>query len=157
MGWFFNRKSKKIEEAKPPVCRHKWKDFPWYYEATYHTGHSCLKAKIIEPYVCIHCKERKNVVLKETEITMTYEEAHEFIDNWKKEYRDHMIDEVFVNDMIADMQLVDREYLALAEAIANPPKTFENDPLDKEMKELQKALKSLEKDFSVQTPQTATT
>ena len=157
MGWFFNRKSKKIEEAKPKVCRHQWKDFPWYYKATYFTAQQTLKAKIIEPYVCIHCKERKDVILKEINTQISYEDAKKQIDTWRNDYKDYMMDETIINDMIADMQLVDREYLALAEAITNPPKTFENDPLDTEIKELQKVLKDLEKDFSVSASQTVTT
>lgn len=93
---------------------------------------------------------------------MSYEEAREFINGWKEQYEDHMMDEALVNDMIADMQLVDREYLALAEAITNPPKT----DLETEMEQLvrtvkaghlpeldldnKKALKNMEKDFAVQ-------
>lgn len=138
------------------------KTFPWYYDATYYTGQETLTASIIEPFVCIHCKERKNVTLKNFSGIMSYEEAREFINGWKEQYEDHMMDEALVNDMIADMQLVDREYLALAEAITNPPKT----DLETEMEQLvrtvkaghlpeldldnKKALKNMEKDFAVQ-------
>ena len=42
-----------------------------------------------------------------------------------------MEDEVLVKDAIADMQLVDREKLALYESVTNPPITA----LEKEMKD----------------------
>lgn len=138
MGWFFNRKSKVKEVPKPAPCRHKWKDFPWYYEATYQTQCKMLHAKIVEPYVCIHCKERKDVILRDYSTTCSYEQAEGIIDGWKETYKDRMIDRVFVEDMIADMQLVDREYLAIAESLAHPPLSG----LETEMQQLIKTVKA---------------
>lgn len=141
MCWFFKRK--KVEEYK---CRHTWKDFPWYYNATYYRDTKTLKASIIAPYVCIHCKEQHNEILKSVEYSgYTYEKALELIDGWKEKYKYYMEDEVLVKEAIADMQLVDREKLALYESITNPPPIT---ALEKEMKD---ALK----DFELQ-PQTAT-
>ena len=141
MCWFFKRK--KVEEYK---CRHTWKDFPWYYNATYYRDTKTLKASIIAPYVCIHCKEQHNEILKSVEYSgYTYEKALELIDGWKEKYKYYMEDEVLVKEAIADMQLVDREKLALYESVTNPPPIT---ALEKEMKD---ALK----DFELQ-PQTAT-
>ena len=140
MFWFFKRK--KVEEYK---CRHTWKDFPWYYEATYYRGQRVLKARIIAPYVCIHCKEQHNEILKSIEYSdYTYEQAKAVIDGWIEKYGDHMKDEVFVKEAIADMRLVNREKLDLYESLANPSISV----LEQEMKD---ALK----DFKLQ-PQTAT-
>ena len=141
MCWFFKRK--KVEEEYK--CRHTWKDFPWYYEATYYRGHRLLKASIIAPYVCIHCKERHNEILKSVEYSeYTYEQAKAVIDGWIEKYGDHMKDEVFVREAIADMQLVDREKLALYESFANPS-----------ISALEQEMKDTLKDFEHQ-PQTAT-
>ena len=75
MCWFFKRK--KVEEYK---CRHTWKDFPWYYNATYYRDTKTLKANIIAPYVCIHCKEQHNEILKSVEYSgYTYEKALELL------------------------------------------------------------------------------
>ena len=134
MSWFF----KKPKVVEPKVCRHKWKDFPWYYEAAYYQNYNQFKASIIEPYICIHCKERKNVILCERNDSCSLEKAREIIDSWKQKYKDQMLDKVLVEDMIADMQLVDREYLAIAEALANPPKS----DLEIEMEQLVKTIKA---------------
>ena len=86
MCWFFKRK--KVEEYK---CRHTWKDFPWYYNATYYRDTKTLKASIIAPYVCIHCKEQHNEILKSVEYSgYTYEKALELIDGWKEKYKYYM-------------------------------------------------------------------
>lgn len=122
MGWF-NRKSK-VEEVKPqkPVCNHKYKDFPWYYEARYNTSTRNLVFKVWEPFVCIHCKERINRLLYERNSHYkSYEEADEYVTQFKAKYADRMEDEVVVEDMIADMQLVDREYLLIAETLLKVP------------------------------------
>ena len=122
MGWF-NRKSK-VEEVKPqkPVCNHKYKDFPWYYEARYNTSTRELTFKVWEPFVCIHCKERINRLLYERNSHYkTYEEADNYVTQFREKYADRMEEEVIVEDMIADMQLVDREYLLIAETLLKVP------------------------------------
>jgi hypothetical protein len=117
MCWFFKRK--KVEEYK---CRHTWKDFPWYYNATYYRDTKTLKASIIAPYVCIHCKERTDRLLFEHEsYYKSYDEANGYVTHFKEKYAEHMADRVVIEDMIADMQLVDREYLQIAEALLKIP------------------------------------
>ena len=122
MGWF-NRKSK-VEEVKPqkPVCNHKYKDFPWFYEARYNTSTRELTFKVWEPFVCIHCKERINRLLYERNSHYkTYEEADDYVTQFREKYADRMEEEVVVEDMIADMQLVDRNYLLIAETLLKVP------------------------------------
>jgi hypothetical protein len=122
MGWF-NRKSK-VEEVKPqkPVCNHKYKDFPWFYEARYNTSTRELTFKVWEPFVCIHCKERINRLLYERNSHYkTYEEADDYVTKFREKYADRMEEEVVVEDMIADMQLVDRDYLLIAETLLKVP------------------------------------
>lgn len=122
MGWF-NRKSK-VEEVKrqKPVCNHKYKDFPWFYEARYNTSTRELTFKVWEPFVCIHCKERINKLLYERNSHYkTYEEADNYVTQFREKYADRMEEEVVVEDMIADMQLVDRDYLLIAETLLKVP------------------------------------
>ena len=122
MGWF-NRKSK-VEEVKPqkPVCNHKYKDFPWFYEARYNTSTRELTFKVWEPFVCIHCKERINRLLYERNSHYkTYEEADDYVTQFREKYADRMEEEVIVEDIIADMQLVDRDYLLIAETLLKVP------------------------------------
>ena len=122
MGWF-NRKSK-VEKVKPqkPVCNHKYKDFPWFYEARYNTSTRELTFKVWEPFVCIHCKERINRLLYERNSHYkTYEEADNYVTQFREKYADRMEEEVVVEDMIADMQLVDRDYLLIAETLLKVP------------------------------------
>ncbi len=122
MGWF-NRKSK-VEEIKPqkPVCNHKYKDFPWFYEARYNTSTRELTFKVWEPFVCIHCKERINRLLYERNSHYkSYEEADDYVTQFREKYADRMEEEVIVEDMIADMQLVDRDYLLIAETLLKVP------------------------------------
>ena len=122
MGWF-NRKSK-VEEVKPrkPVCNHKYKDFPWFYEARYNTSTRELTFKVWEPFVCIHCKERINRLLYERNSHYkSYEEADNYVTQFREKYADRMEEEVVVEDMIADMQLVDRDYLLIAETLLKVP------------------------------------
>ena len=114
---------KKKKTLPPPPCRHKWMDFPWYYEAKYIKDTKFFNAKIIEPYVCIHCKERKNIVLKEISTYISIKNATDVIESWKQTYKDKMQDKAIVEDMINDMQLVDREYLAIAHSLQNPDST----------------------------------
>lgn len=114
----FNRKKK--EQIKQRVCNHKWKDFHWYLEATYFKDDGGFQIKVIEPYVCIYCKERKDVVLREQRTYCTRKEASEICDNWEEKYQEHLKDKALVEDEIHDMILVDKEYLELYNKVINP-------------------------------------
>ena len=117
---FFNRKKNKNKNPpSPPPCNHKWKDFPWYINSTLFDNSKFL-IEIIEPYVCIYCKKRKNIVLEKiTRLNITRSRADELICELEEKYKDHIKDEAIVNDMINDMILVDREYLRLYEEVVN--------------------------------------
>lgn len=109
---FWNRKKK--QELAPPQCRHHWKDFPWYYEATYYRDTSTLNFKVIEPYVCIHCKERKNIELfHRSSYYRDRDKADKYVTEFLEEHKDKFQARVITEDQIADMQLVDREYLEI--------------------------------------------
>ena len=122
MGWFKRKSKVKDVEPQVPACKHKWKDFPWYYDARYNSTEKCLRFKVFGPYVCIHCKERIDRLLFEhNSYYESLEKADDFVTHFKDEYAEQMAEQVVVEDMIADMQLVDREYLRLAEALLKGP------------------------------------
>ena len=111
MGWLFNRK-KKETVLKKKECNHKWKDFPWYLKSTYYSGQSSYNIAIYEPYVCILCKERKDIPLGSISRTNeTWEQCVEEVESVEEEYKDHLQPHPVVEDMIHDFQLIDRAYL----------------------------------------------
>ena len=118
MGFFKKKPS-------PKHCNHKWKDFKWDIEATYYySSDNSFNIKIIEPYVCIYCKERKNVILKEyNSACCTEREANNIYNNWEKRYSGNLEDRAIIEDKINDMILVDREYLELYNKVVNPAET----------------------------------
>lgn len=110
MLWF-NKKKPQIPKHSPE-CEHKWQDFPWIlhgdYDPVRHTEHITLT----EPYVCIHCGKRKDVKLYELlRSAMSRDEAEKLYDTIYSKFSDRIEHAAIVEDMIADMQLVDREYL----------------------------------------------
>ena len=108
--WFFG--NKKEQEQKPPECNHKWKDFPWYIQSTYYSGQSSYNITIYEPYVCILCKERKDIVLSKLSRTNeTFEQCLEQVEIAEEEYKDHIQPRAVVEDMIHDFQMIDKAYL----------------------------------------------
>lgn len=117
MGFFKKKPSLKH-------CNHKWKDFKWYIEATYYSCNNSFNIKIIEPYVCIYCKERKNVILKEhNSERCNQREANNIYNDWAKRYSGNLEDRAIIEDKINDMTLVDREYLELYDSVVNPVRT----------------------------------
>lgn len=124
MGIF--RKHQQQQEIKPIKleCKHKYRDFPWYIEASHYVGRygspvARYEINIIEPYVCVFCGDRQNKVLKHIERFGSYSECEETVNSIQKIYADHIQDKVLVEDAIADLQLVDRDYLR-ALAIIKP-------------------------------------
>ena len=103
---------KKEKPQPPPQCDHKWQDFPWIIHGLYDPVCHCVRVTITEPYVCIHCGERKDVTLyNKTKIATSQDKADDIYMKVYETYKDHIEDKAVVEDMIADMQLVDREYL----------------------------------------------
>lgn len=123
---FWNRKKKKDEQPlMPPPCRHRWKDFPWYVDAEYFSGVDRFEFRVYEPYVCIYCKERQDKLIFEFISSISKKEADKYIEDFEEKYDEHIEDRVIIEDMITDMQLVDREYLDIYESLKtlNPDKT----------------------------------
>lgn len=117
MGFFKKKPSSKH-------YNHKWKDFNWYIDAIYYSSDNSFNIKIIEPYVCIYCKERKNIILKEINAThCSKAEADNTYNNWLKRYEKNIEDRAIIEDKINDMTLVDREYLELYDKVVNMAET----------------------------------
>lgn len=110
-GVMFGRK-KPLPPSPPKPCDHHWQDFPWIFHAYTNDKHREVHLVITEPYVCIHCKKRKDVVLLNEWWTCESEKATDaLIDETREKYADHIQEIAIVEDMIADMQLVDQDYL----------------------------------------------
>lgn len=107
------------EPIQPLPCNHKWKDFNWYLEYSYDSSHY-LDYKIIEPYVCTICHERKNVVLSHHHLDLS--SRREIKDKLSKLYATFpkLRHEEEVEDEINDFIMVDRQYLTILETLSNP-------------------------------------
>ena len=117
--WAKKNKSPTIETPTivdtKPVCSHKYRDFHWYIEGEYR-AHSPTKfeIRIIEPYVCVWCGNRKNQVLQTVTREGQYATKNEMANITQSlidTYGDKIRPRAFVEDEINDMQLVDRDYL----------------------------------------------
>ena len=96
-----------------PKCQHKYRDYPWYLE--WGKNANRIDYKIIEPYLCIHCGERKNVVLESGRIILKDGETEEeVLASFKRAYP-QLQNKPVVEDAINDAILVDREYLRIAD------------------------------------------
>ena len=115
MGFF-----RKREPPRQPSCDHKWQNFDWYLEwekTSDGNGLYIAKYSIIEPFVCIHCKERMNKVLESRRLSQcTSRQVEDFLEDIRKRYP-QIRDRPLVEHAIADMQLVDREYLRIAHMV----------------------------------------
>ena len=119
--WPFKKKKQKTTTIKmpekEPECIHKYQDFPWYIESHTYIHPNSRKIidyqiKIMEPYVCVKCYQRKDVVLvKHTGENTTYENYWNTIQELEKKYKDKIKSRPEVEDEINDMILVDREYI----------------------------------------------
>ena len=133
---FWNRKKTKTTvdpnkdmlygpDLKKPVCAHKYRDFHWYIEGEYRAyPHDMFSIRIIEPYVCVWCGDRKNQILQEIVRENNMASKSEMVEVAKSlmdTYGDKIRPRAFVEDEINDMQLVDRDYLR-ALALIHPEK-----------------------------------
>lgn len=120
----FNRKKKQEELVIPEVPHeHIWKDMPWYMEIEYNGTQNTAKYEIIEPYICITCGERKNVVLeKQSWQNISSTDRDEEYEKIKKEYKKYLKPRAVVEDMINNILLVkDPERLAMLEEMRGIP------------------------------------
>lgn len=112
-------------DLKKPVCAHKYRDFHWYIEGEYYAHPSDMfSIRIIEPYVCVWCGDRKNQILQEVVRRGDMASKSEMVEIAKSlmdTYGDKIRPRAFVEDEINDMQLVDRDYLR-ALALIHPEK-----------------------------------
>jgi hypothetical protein len=112
----FGLKKKKVKKI---TCNHKWKDFSWYIiiQKEEKFLNKFYTVRVYEPYVCIHCKERRDEAIFERIFQYNYE-VENCVKNLQKKYP-QIKPIIEVNDEIADFQLVDREYLAIAGVLQN--------------------------------------
>lgn len=122
--WWFNKKNKvqKQEIIIPPLPHeHTFKDMPWYMVTQYED--MAAEYKIIEPYICLTCGERKNVQLEYRKLTgVTYQEGQAFFDKVEKQYKKYLRPRAVVEDMINNILLVkDSSRLEMLEQIMGTP------------------------------------
>lgn len=113
--WPFKKKKPVPAVVEPQPCKHKWQDFPWIMSFYYDYGQQTLKVIINEPYVCIYCKERQDRVLTRDWYTgVDKEEIDRLMDKYREKFKDRVEPKAVVEDKINDYQMVDREWLEIA-------------------------------------------
>ena len=131
---FWNKKEvqTKVVEKDPvveipiPKCFHTWKDFPAYIKEKYENGKSILE--VVEPYICVHCKERENVSLyTETETGLSRSEHDKKREDWEYKYRKILQPRIIVEDMINDEIRLDPIKLAIIEKLRGAKNEEEQD------------------------------
>lgn len=117
-GKFSNIFKKQESQSQEPLkCNHKWKDFDWYVDGNYN-GQTLL-FKVYEPYVCVICHERKDVLLfKQVTQHKTMKGANEWAENFV-EKTPQIKARAEIEDAINDFIMVDREYLNILEGLRN--------------------------------------
>lgn len=109
----FKKKKQPIVSSQEYKCKHLWKDFGFFYKSDYWPGDRYGEIKVYEPYVCIFCKERKNILLATLEYNHTSLEAMT-VNEEEVSKKYNIKDRVLLEDEINDFQLVNREALELA-------------------------------------------
>lgn len=125
MNWFKKKKAAKDTEFKIPEIPHEhvWKDMPWYMNVEYSGENHTAGYKIIEPYLCITCGERKNVTLEEEHYSnIGVEERERIYKKVRLRYKKYLKPRAIVEDMINNIILVkDPERLATLEEMRGYP------------------------------------
>ena len=131
--WNIFRKRKESQAEAPPLpaCIHTWKDFPWYMTQKWNANpveivdhfaydgpKGTLTIQIIEPYVCAHCHERKDIILT-TSVTrnIPYRQTNQIVEQFFETYKDRIQPVAVVEDMINDFIYVDREKLDILDRL----------------------------------------
>ena len=120
----FNRKKKNAFDTLANVPHeHVWKDFPWYMVTDYSGVNQTAEYSVIEPYVCLTCGERKNVILDHTAWShIKSDDREEEFAAVRKELGDKLKPRAVVEDMINDTVLVKNpNYVAMLEKIHGLP------------------------------------
>ena len=124
--WPFKQKKPQLESPKPIECVHKYREFDWYKQTSMeilgynsnHEPHGRSTVKIYKPYVCIHCKNRKDILLDETtRADITWTELKELDDEISKRFEKWLKPQAVVEEEVSDFQIIDREYLKLAQQL----------------------------------------
>lgn len=127
MNWFKKKKetAHQQEEFKIPELPHEhtWKDMPWYMRIYYNGEHKTAGYKIVEPYICVTCGERKNVTLEEEDYSnISVEEREKIFRRVRTRYKKYLKPRAVVEDMINNIVLVkDPERLAMLEEMRGSP------------------------------------
>jgi hypothetical protein len=108
---------KPAQPEKPPECLHKYRDYAPYLIYRANAGTGILSYKIVEPYLCLKCKERTDVCLEEGERFFSNIEEYKAILVALKEQYPFLRDRALVEDEINDDMLVDREYLRAVDVL----------------------------------------
>ena len=107
----FNRKKKELR-VEVPKHKHIWKDMPWYMDVYYSGTNRTASYKIIEPYVCITCGERKNITLeRNTWENIDSDIREKYYKEIEEKYAQYLKPIAVVEDMINDIQLVKDPHL----------------------------------------------
>lgn len=117
---FFRKKKAEPEPKSEPLIlqhTHKFKDYHWYIEANYYPERNEYEVNIIEPYVCIHCKERMNKRLVHIYKPGSVKQMEDCINDMFEKYKDYILPKPIVEDQINDDIYVDRTYLKIAETL----------------------------------------
>ena len=142
MGFFIKKDvSESPKETQVKNCEHKFQDFPWYIESNLITGtyqnQNCLIYKILEPYVCIYCGERQNIILEQREIKgYSKSDMQKILDNLQESYSDRIKPKPIIEDMINDLKLVDVQHLRWYHYLAGTedPSTSRTNKINNEIK-----------------------
>ena len=104
----FNRKKMATELPFIKIKHeHIWKDMPWYMEVEYNGAEAYASYRIIEPYICIGCGERKDVCLeKERWNNIDSETREKYYNKIRHKYRKYLKPRAVVEDMINNILLV---------------------------------------------------
>lgn len=122
MFWFKKEKAQEKEEEVTRIeipCKHRYRDFPWYIISKYYNDEHMYDIYVKEPYVCVWCGNREDKILEHIRGRGPRNAGESIADAIKAEYGSHLRGRAEIEDMINDMQLVDRDYLR-ALAVVNP-------------------------------------
>lgn len=127
MGIFNRRKNTSIPEYQPvfPELKHThtWKDLPWYMTVSYNGGKKEADYEIIEPYICLTCGERKDVILERCSWqNISSDDRDKEYEKVKKRYKQYLKPRAVVEDMINNILLVkDPNHLEMVENMRGTP------------------------------------
>lgn len=125
MNWPWKKKQDEQEEIEIEVPKHQhvFKDLPWYMNVQYSGENHTASYRIIEPYLCVICGERKNITLEEEHYSnINSEERENIYRKVRQRYKKYLKPRAVVEDMINNILLVkDIHYLNMVEEMRGLP------------------------------------